>query len=483
MHTLLLALSLFSFTSWPPEHNDSLRLAVEHNVITKTVIGKERLNDGSIEDRMKAWNVRGLSVAVIDSGKIAWAKSYGLKNVHEPSSKPDTATLFQCASIGKIVTGLVALHLVGKGFVSLDEDVNDKLKSWTIPENDFTAKKKVTLRMLLSHSSGLTDGYGFMGYVPDNELPELLAILNARAPANNRKKLTVASIPGTNERYSGGGYIVIQQLIEDITGKQFEKLVDSIVFAPLGMTHSTYAYYPDEASKPNFAIAHQGNGNSYKKFNYRVYPEKAAAGFWTTASDLAKLIIAIQKNSAGLSNLIAKSLIKEMLTPQILSMGLGVHLKGDSSVTGFWHAGNNEGYTGILMATTETGQGAVVLTNSNSGEWLAMEILRTVAKNYKWPITLSFAPLPIPDMTEYFGTYVSEDLKSLEISAEKNQLYFRKAGSRKKFSIYQTKEDNFRIAEKPDNLLFIFKRNEQGKVTGLAMYENAGDSYLLLNKQ
>lgn len=482
MRILIPALLLLALSARSQESPVILRVKAEHG-LRPGVVRNDTLSTGKkIADRMKDWKVNGVSIAVIDNDTLAWAKVYGLRRGADTESVLDTATLFQCASIGKIVTTLAALHLVDNKSITLDEDVNNRLVNWKIPTNEFTDKKKVTLRHLLSHSSGLADGYGFKGYAPDEGIPDLLSILNAMRPANNKKRLTIETVPGSIERYSGGGYIIIQQLLEDITRVPFYQFVDSVVFKPFGMMHSTYNDYPDNAHDNNIAVAHHDNGKAYM-FDYKIYPENAATGFWTTATDLARLIIGIQRIEKGQSNLLNSKLIAEMLTPQINSMGLGVHLKGERAVTGFWHAGNNEGYTGILMATIPTGQGAVVLTNSNRGEWLAMEILRSVAKTYDWPITLSFRPLPIPNTAELCGLYVETADKKLEINKEKGRLYFTRNGNKKKFYIYQTAKDQFRIAEKPDNLLFIFKRNETGQVTGLAMYENAGSSHLFLSKK
>ncbi|MDM8175914.1 serine hydrolase [Olivibacter sp. 47] len=481
MRYLVPILLLVAFAAHSQEHSANLINLVEQRLTASTLI-KDTLSGSKIESRMIDWKVNGLSLAVINDGALAWTKVYGLRNAMDTGSKLDTATLFQCASIGKIVTTLAALYLVDKGYLTLDEDVNNKLLSWKIPENDFTAQHKVTLRDLLTHTAGLMDGYGFLGYAPGEKIPSLLSILNAIDPANNRKKLIVGAVPGSIERYSGGGFIIIQQLIEDITKLPFENFVDSVVFKPLGMIHSTYNCTPDKSLGRPIAIAHRDNGKPYKQFDYRVYPEKAATGFWSTATDLARLMIGIQKMRVGETNLLGRQVIGQMLRPQINAMGLGVHLKGDSSVAGFWHAGNNAGFTGIVMATCETGQGAVVLTNSNRGEWLAMEILRSVAKAYDWPITLSFLPTSVPEMAEYCGSYATADKKTLKIDAEKERLYFTRNGNKKKFYIYQIEKDNFRITEKPDNLLFIFKRDREGRVIGLSMYENAGQSHFFLDK-
>lgn len=447
---------------------DSLMRAVEQGLITRVVLGKK--GTVNISDRMNERKVNGVSIAVIDKKTIAWSKGYGISDAADPGSVVDTATVFQCASIGKIITAMAALELVKEGRISLDEDINNKLVNWKLPENNYTAQKKVTLRFLLSHSSGLTDNYGFMGYKPGSAIPSLPSILNAEPPAENRKKLIVENIPGTTENYSGGGYMIIQQLIEDITGQPFAIYVNEKIFRQLNMTHTAYAGNPHLFGGKNVAMAHNDKGKRYNRVPYRIYPEHAAAGPWTTPNDLARLVIAIQQQIAY------DSVLKKMLQPQINSMGLGPHLKGDSTVTGFWHAGNTEGYTGILMATTSTGQGAVVLTNSNSGEWLALELIRGIARIYQWPVNLSIASLPIDDPSIYSGRYSLGEGKTLKVETDKDGLYFTRNGKGKKFYLFQTSPDHFRIAEKPDNLLFVFQRNEKGLINALRMYENAGQS-------
>lgn len=446
---------------------------VEQGLSSQVVMKADSPGPDNITNRMRARRVNGVSIAVIDKGVISWAKGYGLKNTSDTSGKVDTATLFQCASIGKIVTTLAVLHLVEKGLIGLDENINDKLRSWKFFDNKYTAGKKVTLRHLLTHSSGLADNYGFKGYRPHAAIPALQQILNAQPPANNKKVLVAQAVPGTVEQYSGGGFMIIQQLIEDITAMPFDRYVDSTVFKPFGMIHSTYKFYPDSFSS-NIAVAHNDDGKPYREFNYRLYPEWAAAGPWTTPSDLARLAIAIQQMAAGNSNYLGKKLVRDVLTPQINSMGLGMHLKGDKKPVGFWHAGNNEGYTGIFMATIESGQGAVVLTNSNSGEWLAMEILRSVAGSYHWPINLSINSQPIADAGEYAGSYSTGSGNILEVGLGNKGLHFSTNGRGKKYYLYQTEKDQFRIEEKPDNLLLVFKRDDQGRIIGILFYQNAG---------
>lgn len=432
-------------------------------------------NGQSILKRMQGRKVNGLSIAVIDQGELVWAKGYGINDISAPNQAVDTATLFQCASIGKVITAIAALRLVQDQKIGLDDDVNQKLKSWKIPENNFTAQKKVTLRMLLSHSAGLMDGYGFEGYYPNSTLPSLVQILNAQNPANNKKKIAVAETPGSSERYSGAGYLIIQQLIEDLSGTTFAHYTHQAIFKPLGMLHTTYAYYPDSLFNFNISRGHYDNGKIDPNRKYNVYPEQGAAGPWTTPSDLARLVIEIQKINQGKnSGILSPNLVQLMLKPQINSMGLGFHLKGASRVLGFWHSGNTAGYTGVLFGLTETGQGAIVLTNSNAGEWLALEAIRSIAETYNWPMMKHISPVNTLEPEKYVGDYLSNGKNGLSIGLEKKQLYFKKAGSSKKYNLYPIGNNSFAMLEKPDNISFVFEE-QQGKIL-LTVYENGGQA-------
>lgn len=435
--------------------------------------GANKINGQPILKRMQARKVNGLSIAVIDKGELAWAKGYGINDASAPTQLVDTTTLFQCASIGKVITAIAALQLVQDQKIGLDDDVNQKLVSWKIPENNFTAQKKITLRMLLSHTAGLMDGYGFEGYYPNTTLPSLVQILNAQSPANNRKKIVVAAIPGSAEHYSGAGYLIIQQLIEDLSGISFADYTDKMIFKPLGMLHTTYANYPDSSLTFTIARGHEDNGKIDPKRKNNVYPEQGAAGPWTTPSDLAKLVIEIQKIKQGKNtNFLSTTLVQLMLKPQFNAMGLGFHLKGASKVLGFWHSGNTAGYTGVLFGLTETGHGAIVLTNSNAGEWLAIEVIRSIAETYNWPIMKHIVSLNNIEQEKYVGNYLSNRKNGLGIGLEKEQLYFKQAGTSKRYNLYPIGNNSFAMVEKPDNISFVFEE-QQGKML-LTVYENGG---------
>ncbi|HUK89666.1 MAG TPA: serine hydrolase domain-containing protein, partial [Blastocatellia bacterium] len=251
---------------------------------------KGRSNAMNLVDRMRYYRIPGVSVAVINNGRIEWARGFGVRDAG--SGEPVTAeTLFQAGSISKPVAAAGVLHLVEEGRLSLDDNVNDKLKSWRLPENEFTEKRKVTLREILSHTGGLTV-HGFPGYATDAPLPTLTQVLDGTKPANTAP-IRVDVEPGTIYRYSGGGYTVMQQLLIDVMGKPFPEILDQTVIERAGMMHSTYQQPLPNNLQGKTATAHI-HGEPIKG-RWHVYPEMAAAGLWTTPSDLALFAMEIQR--------------------------------------------------------------------------------------------------------------------------------------------------------------------------------------------
>src|SRR5688572_768100 len=175
----------------------------------------------SIAERMKFHKVPGLSIAVIKDFKIDWARAYGIKDI-ETNEPVTRETLFQAGSISKSVNAMVAMKKVEQGKLSLDEPINNKLVSWKLPENEFTAKKKVTLRNLLSHTAGTTV-HGFPGYAITEPLPTIQQVLDGQKPANTAA-VRVNFEPGSKYRYSGGGTTITQLAISDIEKKPYPEI-------------------------------------------------------------------------------------------------------------------------------------------------------------------------------------------------------------------------------------------------------------------
>ncbi len=337
--------------------------------------------DDVITVQMKERQIPGVALAVIQGGKIVREQSYGFadKAHRQPIT---TTTLFQAASVSKPVAALGALHLVEQGRVSLDENINSKLRSWHVPDNRFTKKYPVTLRLILSHSAGLTV-HGFAGYPAGATIPSLVQILDGQAPANSAP-VRVDQVPGSQWRYSGGGYLVMQQMIIDITGEPFADYMEEIVFRPLGMSSSTFVQPLPESLVRRAATGFASAPRRPVGGRWRVMPQLAAGGLWTTAGDLARFLISIQRSLAGTSNpVISQSMTREMLTRQKGDSGLGFFLGG--TPPRFGHNGDNVGFNAVTIGF-ETGEGAVILMNANTDIEVLKNILAgAIGGQYHWP--------------------------------------------------------------------------------------------------
>jgi CubicO group peptidase (beta-lactamase class C family) len=340
----------------------------------------------NILERMKFYNIPGVSIAVFDGRQVLWAKGYGVMDVgtKEPVTEK---TLFVAGSISKPVAVMGALRLVQEGKLSLDADINSFLVSWKLPENEFTKTEKVTLRRIMSHSAGLTV-HGFGGYGAGRPVPSLVQVLDGRAPANS-PAIRVDTVPGTIWRYSGGGITIMQQAMIDVEGRPFPEIMEDKVIGPLGMTSSSYE---QDMSPERFKLAASGHSDGkVVEGKTNKYPEMAAAGLWTTPTDLAKFAMAARLMARGESNAVLKpEIARLMLTPQINmdktnDMALGFFLERHGQSDYFEHGGADVGFVCQLIANKDLGYGAAVMTNSdNRPDRLINEILQSIAVEYKW---------------------------------------------------------------------------------------------------
>lgn len=341
------------------------------------VVDGDPIETTTIADLMREHQTPGVSVAVIRDGKIDWTRGFGIADV-ETGRAVTSQTLFQAASISKPVTAAAALSMVEDGLLDLDEDVNRKLKSWKVPTNEFTEQQPVTLRQLLSHTAGTTVD-GFPGYARGAKLPSMIDILEGHG---NTDPVRVDTLPGSNWRYSGGGYTIIELLMVDVAGKGYAEIVRERVLEPVGMTHSTYMHPLPLARENEAATAYASDGSPIEG-RYHNYPEIGAAGLWTTAEDLARFALAIQQSRAGMpGSLLSSRLVGEMLTPVMNHYGLGLGLSEDGRR--FGHSGANKGFRSRMSASLDDGWGIVVLTNGDGG-WPLCELLpMAAAKAYGW---------------------------------------------------------------------------------------------------
>jgi CubicO group peptidase (beta-lactamase class C family) len=323
-----------------------------------------------------------VSVAVADSGRIVWARGFGLKQVGTADSV-DGETLFQAASISKPVTGTAMLKLVEEGKLSLDEDVNRYLKSWRFPDNEFTTKEKVTLRRLVSHTAGLTI-HGFPGYEVGAPLPTIPQVLDGAKPANTGP-VRAEAVPGTRWAYSGGGTTMMGLVMTDVTGEPFPALIKRLVLDPAGMTRSTFEQPLPQSRESEAATAHSQDGSALEG-RWHVYPELAPDGLWTTPTDLLHWALEIAASRAGRSTkLLSQGMANQMLTVVMPPTGLGPFLEGSGRGFRFGHGGSNAGFQCDLVYFPETGQGAAIMTNGDQGGNLIEEIKLSLAAEYGWP--------------------------------------------------------------------------------------------------
>jgi CubicO group peptidase (beta-lactamase class C family) len=375
--------------------------SLERSVSPALVIRGEHNPSVSLTQRMAQLNVRAVSIAVIRDGRIDWARAYGYAD-REFKIRATPDTLFQAGSISKPLTALAALRRVDAGTLDLDRNVNEYLKSWHLPDNEFTTLHKVTIRNILNHTAGLTV-WGFPGYSRRTPAPSTVEVLEGEG---NTPAIRVWKQPDLSWRYSGGGYTILQLLLVEQTGKPFPLLMRDTVLIPLGMRHSTYEQPLPEPLRGSAAAGYYGNGKKVDG-DWHVYPEMAAAGLWTTPSDLAQYVIAIQKANRGDAHILSSQLTRAMLKPGMNDHGLGPMLSADH--LRFGHSGADEGFQANMTGFLDGSAGVVIMTNSDKGGRLAQEMIVTLGRLYGWrgiaPVEKSVGHVPDAVLESLAGKY------------------------------------------------------------------------------
>ena len=377
----------------------------ENGLIPLTTEGEiEGAEPKSITDRMEHYGVPGLSIAVINDFQIEWAKGYGTLVAGESELVSDN-TLFHAGSIAKPVSAAAALALVERDLLDLDEDVNEVLLSWRVPENENTDEEKVTLRRLLSHSGGLKDGFtdrsssdqvpGYTTSAGESPTITLQQLLDGDTGVDVDGATRVTTVPGTSYRYANADYAIVELLMVDAAQQPFPEFMNDTILTPLGMTSSTFEQpLPDEL-RSRASIEHDVRGQPFEGERLH-FPFLASGGLWTTPSDLAAFAIEIMRTYNRQSDkILSPELVNEMLSPQIDTpmdplgdyYGLGFQLAEESLTLVVLHTGGTWGSTCVLWFYPETGQGAVIMTNSASGQGMILyEILLSLAAEYGWPL-------------------------------------------------------------------------------------------------
>ena len=363
-----------------------------------TPVVSGRVSDpAAVRELLKQFKVPGVSIAVIKDFKIEATYAYGVADVE--TGVPVTAeTMFQAASISKPVAAMASLKAVQDGRFSLDQDINTILKSWKLPGGPFTKERPVTPRTLMSHTSGTGDGFGFPGYAPQDALPSIPQILDGVQPPSNLRAVRLERPPLTGYKYSGGGVEIEQLALMDAIGKPFAEIAREWVLDPIGMTHSTFEQPLPSNRQKSAARAHDRDGGRMGD-PWHVYPEQAAAGLWTTPTDLARFAIEVQLSLLGKSNrVLSQTTVREMVTPVgVGPFAVGFEMSKEGEGWYFKHGGSNWGFQCNLIAHRVNGYGAAIMTNSDSGGALIQQLLKLIQREYSWdaldsPIPRRYGP-------------------------------------------------------------------------------------------
>jgi CubicO group peptidase (beta-lactamase class C family) len=466
---VLLMLPALAEAQMATETEERIR-QVENSLAPNLIYGDSLIN-GNILQRMQELNVKGVSIAVIRDYKIDWAKAYGWADSVE-GREATTNTRFQAASISKSLNSLGLLRLVQDKKIDPEADINNYLRTWKFPYDTASKDKKINVYQLLSHTAGL-DIHGFPGYSRSASIPNVYQVLKGEKPANTKKVRSLFE-PGLKFKYSGGGTTITQLLITDLALMRYADYMQLEVLSPLGMTNSSYSQPPSDTTV--LASGHDSDGGRIEG-KFHIYPEQAAAGLWTTPTDLAKYIIDCQKALEGRSG---KLLSKEMMAKRMAPYGdssaaLGVFIAKKGGRAYFNHNGSNAGFLCASYGSLEGGDGVVVMTNSESFA-IIEELTNSVARVYGWkdfytPVFKKLVKLSVPEMDSLQGQFKLQS-DTLIIAKCGEDLCIRQAAQPEPgYKMLFTGSDEFGIMEVP-SAVFKVIRNEQGVVETLELRQN-----------
>ncbi len=450
---------------------------VENNLAGRIIIDGKPYN---LQDRMKHYNIKGLSIAVVQNYTLLWAKGYGWAD--EKEKRPITnATLFKPGSISKSLNAAGVLRLVQDNKLDLSKDINEYLQSWQFPYDSLSQGKKITIANLLSHTAGLSVYGGFPGYDAKSKIPSIPQILDGEAPANTPPVRSLFE-PGVAFQYSGGGTIISQLIITDITHQPYEKYMYDSVLKPLGMLTSFYSTAPPTKEQlKKIAIGYNKEGDKVAA-TFRMYPEQAPLGLWTTPTELSNYLIETQLANQGKSS---KVLNREMaslqLTPYIdNSATMGAFIGERNGEKYFFHDAGNEGYRGLYYGSVEGGNGVVIFVNSDDGN-IILELLNSVAAVYNWKgfdkiKNINTIQVPETITQKYPGVYLY-DGKLAEITKDKDGLLYW--ADNQNCRMYFTSDKDFINMEFASEKSFI--SDSAGNITGYSRKLN-GTEYLAATK-
>jgi CubicO group peptidase (beta-lactamase class C family) len=448
---------------------------VENNLIPFVPV--KEFEGWNIIERMRYYKVPGATIAVIKDFKIDWAKGYGLADTLK-KIPVTTETMFSAGSISKFLMAVTALKMVESKQIELERPINNYLTSWKIVENDFTRKSSITLRLLLSHSAG-TSQASYFGFTPTQPLPTIVEILSG-AKISETRPVVVNSEPNKEFRYSGGGSMIAQMALMDISKLSFSDLTQQILFDKLGMRNSTFEQPIPEKFVKQSSWAYS-SASWFKGMTY-VYPQQAAAGLYTAPTDLAKFFIDVQKSYIGKGRVLSKATAKQMLSPQQNvsdgsykeQIGIGPFLiqrtdNKDPDGVYFEFTGVNAGFLAYGIASVTNGNGVIIMLNSGDNvNGLGKEIRRAVAKVYDWTnfLPTEIQPISLTDteLDKFVGRYRMATDEVLYLRREKNYLV---ENINEGNDIYCFPISKDTIVFTDYNIKGFFVRNDKGEIIGL----------------
>jgi len=448
--------------------------AIENGLLRTVVFKGEDPERMKLADRMTFYRVPGVSVAVIDKYAIEWAKGYGVERAG--TELPITPNLlFQSASISQSVTVWSILQFVELGKINLDTDVNVYLSSWKIPPSSVTEETKVTPRHLMSHSAGLVS-LQLAGYPFGKTMPAVLDVLEGQKPSDS-PGVYVYKTPGSEAEYSELGYAVLQQLLEDLEGAPFHKILAETVLKPLDMNQSTFEIPLPDIMRTKTVVGHNRQGEPVEE-GWFYYPVAAASGLWSTPSDLCLFAIDVMKTAMGQSQtVVSPESARMMLTPQRGNQGLGFEVYDTGENLYFFQRGSTEGYECCMVAYPSRGQGVVIMANSDNGAYLIDEILRSVSDAYKWPHFISeiktYYRLDPSVYAQYVGKYEVRPDYMLNVKHEDYYLVIQPTGQAPTNFFVESQSTFFSV----DPYIQIqFLKDTAGSVTGLLLTQRGQTS-------
>ena len=396
------------------DSEDHQAIAWIENNLTATHSLQGHVHRKTIVEIMADYNIPGVSMAFVDQGKIAWTQTYGYANFAK-SEKVTTETVFTGASLSKPLAAIAALHLVEAAKLDLDEDVNNRLKAWQVPENEFTQQEKVTLRHLISHRAGVKNDL-WSSYLPEQSVPSLAQMLAGQSPSVD-PATSVVSVPGSAEKYSNPGYSIIQQMLEDVTGEAFEDVLDKLVLQPSKMADSSFAQPMPDYLQQRRAV---GYDNKLQPYPYKLFPFKAAGGVWTTPSDMARFVLTLFEDHQGQNNILSPAMTTNVFSRDRIRLGFSKIFNGSSNDLVFRHYGSNQGFTCYLIGSLVNRQAIVIMTNSDNGFDFLDYTARAVAEFYKWdylqPTVHQKHIIDSADLSNYVGQFNhNNDLLGFEV--------------------------------------------------------------------